>query len=501
MSDPAREVALVVSGDDPALTRRLREAAWLGIAPTVFAAPGDDHATRLGVAAGAEIGSIFPDAGARTVLVAEDPGPAGLARLAGRTVVTRVEAAWPAGCRVLRLLDGPTPDDATDGIALQGWDEGVLDGLGRLGWRMGPAGRAPGAEDPPRLDGLRALHVTSVHRPDDGRIFHREVMALRAAGADARVLGFDRRPPRTRRLPAGWRLLAEARRRDVDVVHIHDPELLPAACVLRRTSRTRVIYDAHEYLGQTTRTKPWIPGPLRIPTAIAVERAERLLAGAVDAVVGVTEDMALDFAEAGITAVSVANFAPRSRFPASGEPEGPLVVYVGALDDSRGLGLMLEAFPMVDAPGARLLLAGPGDPGPLPPRVEHIGRVGYDAVPAVLARAAVIWIPLRRTPNNDRGRLTKVMEAMASGRPLVASDLTRTAAIVRQAGCGLVVPFDDPAAHARAIGDLLRDPDRARRMGAAGRAAFLDRMTFEAEAAKLVALYAAITGRAGGTRR
>ena len=94
--------------------------------------------------------------------------------------------------------------------------------------------------------------------------------------------------------------------------------------------------------------------------------------------------------------------------------------------------------------------------------------MAYDDVPALLARAAVVWIPLRRTPNNDRGRLTKVMEAMASGRPLVASDLTRTAAIVGQAGCGLIVPHDDPAAHAAAIDRAPARPGPRRAHGGRG---------------------------------
>jgi glycosyltransferase involved in cell wall biosynthesis len=444
LSGAAREVALVCAGDDPRLEERLRAAAWRGVIPAVHARADDLRARRLADAVGAPLAPL------------------------------------------------PLPGVAEG--ALADWDARILDGLVARGWRVGSA-NSP-ATTAVRLDGLRAIHLTSVHRPDDGRIFHKEVMSLRAAGADASVLGLARRPGRARRIPAGWRLVAEARRRRVDVLHVHDPELLPAVALLR-DSGTRVIYDAHEYLGQTTRTKPWIPRPLRTPAAFAVSRLERLLAGRLDAVVAVTEDMALDFATAGIRAISVANFAPRTRFPETGPPEGPVVVYVGALDRSRGRDLMLEAFPMVDLPDARLILAGPGDPGPLPPRVEHIGPVAYDDVPAVLSRAAVIWIPLRRTPNNDRGRLTKVMEAMAAGRPLVVSDLARTAAIVRQAGCGIVVPFDEPGAHAAAISELLRAPGAARRMGAAGRAAFLDRYTFEGEAAKLVALYAELTGRAG----
>ena len=105
----------------------------------------------------------------------------------------------------------------------------------------------------------------------------------------------------------------------------------------------------------------------------------------------------------------------------------------------------------------------------------------------LLARASVAWIPLRRHGNYDRAVPTKLVEAMAMGRPVVASDLPRMAAIVRSTGCGIVVPADDPAAHAEAIRSLLDDPDRARRMGEAGRRAFLEGLTFEREADALTA--------------
>jgi glycosyltransferase involved in cell wall biosynthesis len=438
------------------------------------------------------VGSIAPDLSRPVIWI--DAGVTAAAHDAHTVVLAAGARAPRTAGRVLQLVDAVDAAAPTDGIALARWDEATLDTLSARNWRLTSAAPLRRA-DPPRLDGLRVIHATSVHKPDDGRIFHKEVMSLRAAGADATVLGFDARPSRRSRIGAGWGLVAEARRRGAEVLHIHDPELLPAAWNWRRSTGRPVIYDAHEYLGQTTRTKPWIPQPLRVPTAVAVERIERALARRVDAVVAVTEDMALGFAQAGVRAISVANFAPAERFPEPGSPEPGLVLYVGALDSSRGRELMLEAFPLVDTPGARLLLAGPGTPGPLPPNVEYMGPVAYEDVPALLNRASVVWIPLRRTPNNDRGRLTKVMEAMASGRPLVASDLTRTAAIVRQAGCGTIVPFDDPGAHAAAIADLLYDPSRAAAMGAAGRAAFLERMTFDGEAAKLVALYAELTGR------
>ncbi len=441
MTTIAAGTALTVHADDPALVHRLSEAAARGLVATVvIGAPGDRRTDRLVRAAGA--------------VLADAP---------------------PAGER------------------LDAWDGATLDRLMDDGARLGATPPPP----PPAADlsGVRAIHVTSVHRPDDGRIYRREVASLRAAGADATVMGFDPRPARGRRVTAGWRLMDRARRARPDVIHIHDPELLVPAAVVAATSRTKLVYDAHEYLSQTTRTKPWIPGPMRAPLATVVGVGERTLARALDAVVAVTEDMALEFAAAGIDAVSVANFASRDRFADLPAAEPRTIVYVGALDRSRGLEIMREAFPRVTTEGARLLLAGPGDPGPMPDGVTFLGRLDYDRVPAVLARGAVVWMPLQHTPNNDRGRLTKVMEAMACGRPLVSSDLRRTATILRQADAGIVVPADDPAAHARALSELLDAPDRAAALGANGRAAFLGHMTFEHEAAKLVDLYARLTGR------
>jgi glycosyltransferase involved in cell wall biosynthesis len=154
--------------------------------------------------------------------------------------------------------------------------------------------------------------------------------------------------------------------------------------------------------------------------------------------------------------------------------------------------VMRAAFPMVEVPGARLVLAGPGEPGAMPGNVEHLGVVDHDAVPGLLAGARVAWIPLQRHGNYDRAVPTKLVEAMAAGRAVVASDLGRMGRMVREAGCGLVVAPDDARAHADALTLLLADPDEAARLGALGRAAFLEGLSFEREAMALVDLYARV---------
>ena len=372
------------------------------------------------------------------------------------------------------------------------WED-LLDDLADRGAAMGPIA-APDRPAGARLDGRRIVHLTTVHTPRDVRIFHKEVRALTAAGAQASVLAPEQPVRRADRARAGWQLARRARDIDADAYHVHDPELLLQALWLQRTTGRPVIYDAHEYLGETTRTKRWIPRPLRRPVAFVAARAEREAGRRLDGVVTANEDLAARFAAAGCRSVSVANGPFASEFAESGEPEGGMVLYVGGLGPLRGLPLMLEAFPQVDVPGARLVLAGPGEVGDLPPGVEHIGVVDHSEVPGLLERASVAWIPLRRHGNYDRAVPTKLVEAMAMARPVVASDLPRMAAIVRATGCGIVVPADDPAAHAEAIRRLLDDPALAREMGQAGRRAFLDGLSFEHEADALTSFYAEVLG-------
>jgi glycosyltransferase involved in cell wall biosynthesis len=192
--------------------------------------------------------------------------------------------------------------------------------------------------------------------------------------------------------------------------------------------------------------------------------------------------------------VSVANSPWAAAFPEPAPvPDEPVVLYVGGVGPLRGIATMRAAFPRVGVPGARLVLAGPGDPGTLPPGASHLGRVDHSRVPALLAGARVAWIPLTRHGNYDRAVPTKLVEAMAAGRPVVASDLGRMGALVRAAGCGILVPPEDPDAHAAALARLLTDRAEAERMGAAGRAAFLDGLDFAREARALTSLYAELT--------
>jgi glycosyltransferase involved in cell wall biosynthesis len=112
--------------------------------------------------------------------------------------------------------------------------------------------------------------------------------------------------------------------------------------------------------------------------------------------------------------------------------------------------------------------------------------------------ADVVAMPIQPTTLNHR--LTtpnKLFEAMASGVPVVASDLPGMAAIVRETGCGVLCDPTSPAAIASAVRSILDAPDGER-------AAYHDRAlvaahgpySWEAQVDVLLAEYGRLTGRA-----
>jgi colanic acid/amylovoran biosynthesis glycosyltransferase len=139
------------------------------------------------------------------------------------------------------------------------------------------------------------------------------------------------------------------------------------------------------------------------------------------------------------------------------EAEPPEVLFVGRLSAEKGIHELMQA-----ADGLNLVVVGDG---PLRGTVPNgLGYVSRAEVLDRYGRAAVVVCPSRRD-----GFPLACAEAMAHGRPVVASAVGGLPDMVVDGETGLLVPPRDPAALRAAIDRLLANPELRRRLGAAAR--------------------------------
>src|SRR5262249_39121293 len=156
-------------------------------------------------------------------------------------------------------------------------------------------------------------------------------------------------------------------------------------------------------------------------------------------------------------------------------PDGRRVLFVGRLDARKGFPVTVRAFGTLAStrPDLRLVVAGDGPDRDavqvLPPafrsRVTMLGTVPNADLPAV-ATACDLYLG-SATGGESFGVV--LVEAMAAGLPVVASDTPGYDEVVRHGTDGLLVPPSDPDALAVAAGRILDDPALAARLAAAGR--------------------------------
>jgi glycosyltransferase involved in cell wall biosynthesis len=167
--------------------------------------------------------------------------------------------------------------------------------------------------------------------------------------------------------------------------------------------------------------------------------------------------------------------------PADPAASGPLeLLAVGRLVAKKGFDVLLDAMSLVEAP-VRLTVVGTGPllgdlqsqiaARHLGDRVELAGRRTHETLPGEYARAQVVVVPSVVDTAGDRDGLPNVvLEAMASARPVIASDVAAVATAVSHGSTGLLVPPGDATALAAAVDSLADDPLRRLAMGLAGRA-------------------------------
>ncbi len=323
---------------------------------------------------------------------------------------------------------------------------------------------------------MRVCVCTVVHHPEDARILHRQIRALLDAGHEITYIAPfracnvtpwpDVTPVDVPRAVGRKRLAAISVARRLlalhapyaDLVLLHDPELLLA---VPRNARKKVVWDVHEDVVASMAAKGWVPKPLlpvirpylRHLEAKAERRYHLMLAED-----GYRERFRKDHP-----------VVPNTTYVADAPPDPPgdrRVIYIGHISAARGAVDMIESARLLAGQGIEVELIGAADLE-IRPLLRDAQREGilrwYGFVPndraLRIAEGALAGLALLHDePNYRHSMPTKVVEYMAHGIPVITTPNPPAMALVEPAACGFVVPFEDPAAVAKAVAQLHDDP-------------------------------------------
>lgn len=271
-----------------------------------------------------------------------------------------------------------------------------------------------------------------------------------------------------------------------------------AATVLRHSKGVPLVTTVH--IGSAGA----LPAVVRIATGVYERVVGRAILRASSRVVAVSQAVAEHARSLGVPPERISivpNGVDLARFRAETDrSEPPMVLFMGRLIQNKGPQLLLEALASLAADGTPFRAALVGD-GPLRPRLARFAaRSGIGNRVTFAGHVADVESWLRRAdilvrPSSTEGMSLAILEAMAAGVCVVASDIPENVELLRGGRLGRLFPVGDKRGLITALQAVLTDADLRRRLGTAGQLVARD-YSWDRAADKLVDILSAVATEA-----
>lgn len=362
------------------------------------------------------------------------------------------------------------------------------------------------------------FHITSAHRRNDTRIFHKECKSLVRHGFevvlyvadglgnefkdDVTIRDIGRLSWRTGRIfLSGLRFYKALREDNADIYHIHDPELWGLALRLNRDGKA-VIFDDHEDIPNQIFKKSYIPKWAKPFASLILGRLQEHTSRRISGVVAATPYIRDKHLAWSANVIDVNNYPnPNEIHFVIGRHSNKACYVLSGPSEVRGVMEAVEA--LEDLPGVSLTLTGMFTDEAFEKRVkamagwgqvDYVGVVARQKVDNILGNSFVGLAVSYPSPSSINSQPTKIYEYMASGLPVVCSHFPQWRNLVEGNRCGLVVNPKEPLEIAKAVRFIHENPKEALVMGENGRRAVEERYSWEIEEKKLFNFYKKVIG-------
>lgn len=373
----------------------------------------------------------------------------------------------------------------------------------------------------------KIVHLTSVHKRYDIRIFLKQCVTLANAGYDVYLVvadglgdevkdgvnildvGCNNNGRVSRMINTTKEVYVRALELEADLYQFHDPELIPSGLKLKHKTNAVVIFDSHENYADDIKDKPYLNFVMRKVVSTVYSLLEIVMIKRLSAVIAATPSICKHFKSRNALCLDINNFPFENEFEPLQNPVNSKysAVYIGSASKVRGLEELVDSFTInkdlslaiagtfSEADFENKLKTSPGWAN-----VDFLGMLSRESIRDLLSQSTVAIVTFLPAPNHIESQPNKMFEYMSAGLPIVCSDFSLWKEIIEDNNCGICVNPESPEKIAEAILYLNENKDKAEEMGRNGRKAILEKYNWATEAKKLLSFYSLLLDQSNGNK-
>lgn len=295
-------------------------------------------------------------------------------------------------------------------------------------------------------------------------------------------------------------IFEKVKKLDVDICHLHDPELIPIGLKLNKLGK-KVIFDSHELVTDQILNKDYLPKFLRSIISKIYSYYEKYSLKKFN-LIGATPHIREYLKKINNSAIDICNYPIINNKilnnidPIHKSNKINYICYIGVISKIRGIKELVQALELTNNKVV-LNLAGNFSSTEFEieikklsgwKNVNYLGFVELEYFMSIYDHKFGV-VPFLKDPNHIYSQPNKMFEYMLYKLPVICSDFDLWKNLMKTYNCGRVFNSDEPGSIAKVIDYLIDNPDESIRMGKNGYQIIIDKFNWKNEEKKLYSFY------------